>query len=159
MEMEFDRDSQQVLRELLAEEGQEDPLSRLLHRYGVDFEPAHRPDRIPEGVKKYCFRNSLRLATENPSLEYVEGVVIPSTVERCAQRHAWCVDRGGRVIDSTPTWADPGRPLPNAMIGIALPLELARPYVECEEPTRGALSALSERLEVVTDALGLKRID
>ena len=79
--------------------------------------------------------------------------------QRCAQRHAWCVDRGGRVIDSTPTWADPGRRLPNAMIGIALPLELARPHVECEEPTRGALSALSGRLEVVTDALGLERID
>jgi hypothetical protein len=45
------------------------------------------------------------------------------------------------------------------MIGIALPLELARPHVECEEPARGALSALSERLEVVTDALGLERID
>lgn len=82
--MEFDQDPQQVLRHLLAEEGQEDPLSRLLHRYGIDFEPAHRPDRIPVGVKKYCFRNSLRLATENPGLEYVEGVVIPATVERCA---------------------------------------------------------------------------
>lgn len=114
---------------------------------------------VPEGVKKYCFRNSLRLATENPSLEYVEGVVIPATVERSAQRHAWCVDRGGRVIDSTPIWADPRRPLPNAMIGIALPPERARPYVECEEPTRGALDALSERLVVVTDALGLERID
>src|SRR3954451_4824354 len=98
--MEFDRDPQQVLRDLLAEEGQEVPLSRLLHRYGTDSEPAYRPDLIPVGVKKYCFRNSLRLATENPGFEYVEGVVIPATIERCAQRHAWCVDRVGRVIDS-----------------------------------------------------------
>lgn len=131
----------------------------LILRHGEWFEPRARPDDVPVGERKYCFRNAFRLAVERPGLRYIEGFGVSPGWEGWPERHAWCADSEGRVFDPTPTWADPGRPLPILVLrGIALPLEFVRPYVDRDEPHRGALNQLQSEFHLVTDALGLERL-
>jgi hypothetical protein len=49
------------------------------------------------GAEKQCFCNAALLALDNPDLTYCEGYVecfIPI-------EHAWCIDKQGRVIETT----------------------------------------------------------
>jgi hypothetical protein len=132
------------------------PSYALMIRHGEWFEPRVRPDGTPVGEKKSCFRNAFRLASERPDLRYVEGYGVSIDFEGMPERHAWCAGSDGRVIDPTPTWADPDRPLQVvALRGIALPLDFVRPYVDHEHLHRGTLNQLRHDVDKITDALGL----
>lgn len=109
----------------------------------MDFAPALRPKNVQPGVKHYCYRNALRLASNSANLVYIEGFAILPAFKTMPQPHAWCASKSGEVIDPTPTWADKQSQLPLAMRGVAIPVDLVHPYVECDEPTNGFLSALA----------------
>jgi hypothetical protein len=135
------------LRQALEAEAHLSPKYRFVLRYGQDYVPRARPADIPVGVKHYCFRNAFRLAEARDDLTYVEGFGLGVGVESFFTRHAWCVDSDGRVVDPSPTWADPDRELPATLRGVALPMDLVREHVEGDEPTRGALYALDDQLD------------
>lgn len=94
--------------------------------YGRAFDPSPLPDDIPHGTPKCCFGNAFRLAREAPQrFVYFEGYATHDTGPNMPMRHAWCIDRTGRVVD--PTWA--GIPVdPLAYRGVALPLDLVEPH-------------------------------
>lgn len=76
--------------------------TRLLE-HGKAFAPAPKPKGVHQGVRKQCFFNAFRLATE-AGLIYCEGLaMIPSIIP---VHHAWCVDEEGKLIDNT--WMGPG---------------------------------------------------
>ena len=154
--MTHNRVAQASLREALEDEADKCASYALLLRDGSFFEPRHRPDDVPAGQKRYCFRNAFRLASERPDLAYVEGYGVSSGFLSMPSRHAWCIDATGQVFDPTPTWADPDRPLTvAALCGIAMPLDFVEPYVDREELHRGTFDQLGDDLRALTDVLGL----
>lgn len=68
---------------------------------GQEYTAQALPDGIPPREIKQCFCNSFHLAIENDDLIYVEGFA----VNLIPIAHAWCVDKTGKVIDTT--WANP----------------------------------------------------
>jgi hypothetical protein len=147
------------MRETFEDDAEAFPPYKLLLAYGEDFEPRLRPDDIPVGEKKYCYRNAYRLACERPNLRYIEGFGVSRDFEGMPNRHAWCADSEGRVFDPTPTWADPDRPLTVlALCGIGLPLDFVCSYVDREELHCGTLYELSDEIHLITDELGLDRL-
>lgn len=118
----------------------------ILH-HGQPYEPAE--SGLPRGKSKCCFANAFRLASEDPTLEYIEGYASPSDCEPTAMRHGWCVDESGVLID--PTWGYP--PLPSAYRGVVLPLDFAEPYVE--DYSRGALDAHWDQIDLLAERVGV----
>jgi hypothetical protein len=148
--------AKQRMLEALAGESHFAPYE-LIFRHGFWFEPRIRPAEVPPGEKRFCFRNAFRLAATRPDLHYVEGYGVSTGGEGMPSRHAWCIDRVGRVFD--PTWGDPERPLTVlALRGIVLPLDFVQPYVDHDYLHCGTLERLADNIDSVTDALGLPPI-
>lgn len=82
----------------------------LLLQHGRSFSITPMTFELPRMAIKQCYVNATRLAMDNDSLTYVEGIV-------CATipiEHAWCTDSTGNVIDPTirirgKYGVDPGR--------------------------------------------------
>jgi hypothetical protein len=123
---------------------------RLVIAYGTGYEPAPLPSGVEAGKPNCCFANSYRLASSNDELTYVEGYATTTAGPTMPQRHAWCIDRSGRVVDVT--WAELSTP-PRAYRGLALPPEIVEPFAYDE--SRGTLTGMSDRIDEITDALGL----
>ncbi|MBG0825919.1 hypothetical protein HS048_35180 [Planomonospora sp. ID91781] len=75
-------------------------FAALLLQHGRVFDPAPRPAHLPPDPPGSCFASASRLAGAHEHLIYVEGMVL-TTGDPLGFDHAWCVDHGGRVIDST----------------------------------------------------------
>ncbi|MBA2504424.1 MAG: hypothetical protein H0V29_00600 [Thermoleophilaceae bacterium] len=118
------------------------PPHRLVLDRGRPFDPRTLPEGVELGRRKCCFANAWRVAKAGEGeLAYVEGYTLHAGMPEWLARHAWCVDRQGRVGD--PTWgAD--RPLPLAYRGIELPLDAAEPYAY--EFSVGTLEGVGEEL-------------
>ena len=96
--------------------------------------------------------NSYRLAQQDASLTYFEGVATTNAGPRSPIFHAWCVDGDGRVID--PTWEHlPGSIHPHAYRGFPLPMALVEPFATFE--SRGTFDAFALHMNLLTQALGL----
>lgn len=96
-----------LLLEWLRGEGMgHDWCVRLVLKYGQSFGPSPLPPDLSAMQERCCYLNSYVLATEQPDrFTYFEGYA--STARGCGwgTPRAWCIDRGGRVVDTT--WGDP----------------------------------------------------
>jgi hypothetical protein len=130
------------------------PPYRFVAVYGENYVPSPLPEDITPGKPKCCFANAFRLAREAPErFRYIEGYATLDTGPNMPARHAWCIDKDGRVVD--PTWVQiAGEPL--AYRGVALPLDLVQPYAF--DFSRGTLDALGDRMEVVAVRLEVEPI-
>lgn len=72
-------------------------LAKFLLKHGQYFTSQELPDEYPYDEQKMCFCNAANHAIGDESLTYVEGYAI--NMIPCM--HAWCVDTGGNVIDTT----------------------------------------------------------
>lgn len=125
---------------------------RFVRLYGTAYEPARLPDGVQPGRPRCCFANAFRLAAEQPELHYVEGFGTLWGCDTWLYRHAWCIDDDGHVVD--PSWgAD--EPLPLALRGLVLPIDLVEPY--CFDESGGTLDeGLWDQLGVIAQRLGVK---
>lgn len=74
---------------------------RFLQAHGRLWTPQPLPEDIAPGPKKACFETAGRLALEDDSFTYVEGIAF----NLFPTAHAWVVREDGLVID--PTWDNP----------------------------------------------------
>jgi hypothetical protein len=132
-------------------------VTRFVLAYGTAHRPVERPADVAPGIRHQAFRNAYRLARERPDLSYCEGFTLPRGWTDRPNRHAWCLDGGGTVIDPSPTWADPGKPLRDCYFGVAIPLEFAAPHADGDgaAPTRGVLYELTGRMHLLAAELGV----
>ncbi len=90
-------------------------------REGREYEPSRLSlSSFAPGRPGRCFENAAQIASENPSLVYVQGFawnVVPC-------EHAWCVDEQGRVVD--PTWGHQTDWHQLRYFGVALRIEFVR---------------------------------
>lgn len=144
------RSDQDWLVEALREESFH-PAYRLVLTYGRPYEPAVMPADVEPGEKHCCFANAFRLASRRPDLRYVEGYATVRESLTFLNRHAWCIDEKGGVVDPTPGWGT--KPLPRAFRGVVMPLWIAEPFAT--EWSRGTLDGIdSEQIEVLAQLLG-----
>jgi hypothetical protein len=122
---------------------------RFIRVYGTPHKPVPAPADLAPGKRGCCFANAFRLASVRPDLHYAEGYGTLWGSDTWLHRHAWCVDSQGWVID--PTWGMDS-PLPLALRGLVLPLDLVEPY--CRELSRGTLDDLS--VELIAQRLGVR---
>lgn len=74
---------------------------KFLYENGRAWQSQPLPSGFRRGKPKLCYETAAKLALEDPSLIYVEGVAI----NLIPTGHAWVVKPDGRVID--PTWKNP----------------------------------------------------
>lgn len=84
-------------------EGPAGELQRFVLAHGREWTAARLPRGVRRGQTGMCFMNATLLAFNRIDLTYCEGWAYrPGLIPL---EHAWCVDRGGRVLD--PTWDRP----------------------------------------------------
>jgi hypothetical protein len=148
-----------LVRSALEADAARSDLNRFLLAHGKAYVPSERPDGVEPGVRHFTFRNAYRLARARPDLSYCEGFTLPRGFTDLPNRHAWCIDADDRVVDPSPLWADPGKPLRECYFGIAIPLGFAAPYAEHpDKPTRGVLFELTGRMHLLAAELGLEPV-
>jgi hypothetical protein len=131
-------EAEALIRAALEEEALLSDAARFVLERGRALRPAERPADVPAGEARQTFRNAYRLARER-GLAYWEGYSLPRGWTDRPNRHAWCVDAAGSVVDPTPMFAEPGKPLRDCYLGVELPLELAAPYAGEGEAPKGVL--------------------
>lgn len=147
--------AEQRIREALEDQAERFDVYRLLLARGRAFTPVPRPADVEPGTRHDAFRNAYRLARARPGLRYCEGYTLPRGYTEAPNRHAWCVDDAGTVIDPSPGWAEPGRPLRECYFGVAIPLDFAAPYADSSDRTaKGVLFELTGRAGELAVALG-----
>ena len=77
------------------------PPAVLVQRHGRAY-TEFSPQSVRLGPIKLCFMNTLHLCLQQPELTYVEGWAL----NMIPAPHAWAVDPGGRIIETT--WREPG---------------------------------------------------
>ena len=107
-------------------------IEAVVLAHGKEYTPPvyPRPEGIKKGKDKECFRNSYLLAAQR-GWTYVEGFAIPHVVP-APLAHAWVVDDGGNVIETT--WYEPA----HEYYGIALDMQFIH-RVMFETSSYGAL--------------------
>jgi hypothetical protein len=90
---------------------------------GRAFAPRRLPKEFHARTRGYCFWNARQLAIENPDqLRYVEGIACEGSE---FEPHAWNIDKGDCVVDSTWGWGDANEyNNPKAYFGVIFPLEI-----------------------------------
>lgn len=120
------RTAQHFIDELMRRHPSEQlPEYHFLLEHGRYFDPTPKPDDVPLGEFRACYRNAYRLAASRPGYRYVEGFGINPLEPDVLLRHAWCLDADGTVVD--PTWPVE---ITGGLRGIAIPLDVARPHCE-----------------------------
>jgi hypothetical protein len=79
-------------------------MEMYLLRRGQTFPGCQLPSPFKYKLPRECFHNSRLLAARHPSLRYAEGLAITTAKGMSYPtpiHHAWCLDRGNRVIDAT----------------------------------------------------------
>lgn len=145
--------AERLVRAALERDADRFDVYRLLLDHGPAWRPVERPADVPAGARHDAFRNAFALAQAR-DLDYCEGYTLPPGYDEHPNRHAWCVDGAGTVVDPSPGWADPGGRLRDCYFGIAIPVAFARPHVEGER-ARGVLYELTGRAHHLAFALRL----
>lgn len=132
-------------------------IHRLLLERGTAWRPAERPASVTVGARHDAFRNAFRLAREEDGLRYCEGFSLPRGYDLAPNRHAWCLDADDVVVDPSPGWAEPGRPLRDCYFGVVIGLDLAEQYSDADGPTppKGVLYELTGRADRLAAHLGI----
>lgn len=141
-----------LVRAALEREADRNAAYRFVLAHGTAWTPVERPPDVPAGERHRAFVNAHRLASSR-GLAYCEGYTLPPGYDDIPNRHAWCVDAEGTVVDPSPGWADPGGRLRDCYLGIAIPVDFAAPYVEGR--ARGVLYELTNRPSELAAALGV----
>ena len=144
-------EAERTIRTALAQEPIQTDVHPFVLAHGRAFKPVERPADIAPGTRHQPFLNAFALASERPQLRYHEGFTLARGWTDQPNRHAWCVDPSGHAIDPTPGWAEPGGPLRDCYLGVAIPLEFAAPYVA---GGKGVLYELTGRMPLLAAALG-----
>jgi hypothetical protein len=141
-----------LIRAALEREAERLGAYRFVLAYGVAYVPIARPDDVEPGERHRAFHNAHRLAVAR-NLRYCEGYTLPRGYDDVPNRHAWCVDAAGTVIDPSPGWADPGGALRDCYLGVAIPVAFAAPYLEGRG--RGVLYELTNHIDRLATELGV----
>jgi hypothetical protein len=149
---------EELIREALALDQQAFDVNRLVLAHGTAYVPIERPADVPPGERHDSFRNAFRLASSRPDLAYCEGFSLPRGYTERPNRHGWCADEHGHAIDPTPGWTDPGRPLRDCYLGLAIPLDFAAPIVDREDKSLGVLFELTGRMGELAARLGVEPV-
>ncbi|MBO4228520.1 hypothetical protein [Bradyrhizobium neotropicale] len=90
----------QFLQTCAANGGQ---FERFLLEHGTAYKGRELPKKYSaaRGALGWCFRNAAGLALIDDNLTYVEGYAVNHESGGSPIHHAWCVDRRGRVIETT----------------------------------------------------------
>ena len=151
-------EAERLVRAALEEEADRWDVNRFVLAYGTAHRPVHRPADVAAGERHQPFRNAFRLARER-GWAYCEGFTLARGWTDQPSRHAWCVDAAGAVVDPSPLWADPGGPLRDCYLGLAIPLAVAQPHADGGQKTpKGVLYELTGRMEVLAAALGVEPV-
>jgi hypothetical protein len=139
-------EAERLIRKALEDDPHATDVNRFVLDHGTAYRPEERPFDIPAGARHDAFRNAFRLARER-DLTYCEGFTLPRGWDDQPNRHAWCLDEAGRVVDPSPGWADPGATLRDCYFGVAIPLDVAAPFAGGDEPrANGALYEMTGRM-------------
>ena len=150
--------AEQLVRAALERDADRYDINRFLLAHGTAWQPVARPADVDPGSRHDAFRNAFRLARKRPQLRYCEGFTLPRGYDDLPNRHAWCIDGDGTVVDPSPGWAEPGGRLRDCYFGIAIPVAFAEDYADGEGPVppKGVLFELTGRIERLGDELGLQ---
>ncbi len=72
----------------------------MVQKLGTYYTPKERPEGVPLGPSKQCFKNAFDLSMRNEDYTYVEGYATSSNIP-IALAHAWVIDKNENVIDNT----------------------------------------------------------
>jgi hypothetical protein len=78
-------------------------FERFLLEHGTAYKGRALPKKYgaARGALGWCFRNAAGLALIDDNLTYVEGYAVDHESGGSPIHHAWCIDRHGRVIETT----------------------------------------------------------
>lgn len=144
-------EAERRIRAALAQEPIKTDVHPFVLAHGRAFTPVERPADVAAGARHQPFRNAFALASERPELRYHEGFTLARGWTDQPNRHAWCVDPDGRAVDPTPGWAEPGGPLRDCYLGVAIPLDFAAAHVA---GGKGVLYELTGHMDRLAAALG-----
>jgi len=91
--------SENEAKEQFAKESMVNPLlKKFILRYGRLYSGRERPAGLRKRKAKHCFRIAEELSSKY-DWEYAEGVYCPQP-RLGWHEHAWCLDKGGAVVDA-----------------------------------------------------------
>ena len=148
-----------MVRKAIAEDAAVYDANRFVLAHGAAHRPEPRPGNVEPGARHDSFRNAYRLARAR-GLRYCEGFTLPRGYDDRPNRHAWCLDADGTVVDPSPGWADPGGPLRDCYFGVEIPRHLAERDAGAEQgpAPKGVLYELTGRMGLLATELGVEPV-